>query len=385
MDTYLTTPRLKELFNALIGAGLAHPAPLDALLSNISPEFATSLSEDPEGNVRLLHTLAALNQMERRPDGSVPFVTWLRNAVMLTAGRPQANVIKRTLVEVNARANGVAPVQDPTASAGDESPGEREKIVQSDDLLPYSFLAAGVTVGRSVARLQVDRIVGGEPALLPDGAPTRYFGTGWLLTGSLLITNHHVVNARNDGEPRASAADLDLQAKSLVAQFDFDAEGVAPVEERVEALVASSPLDGALDYAILRLGRDVGRAPLRLAPAPVALLPGAAAGGYPAVNIIQHPEGRPKMVACRNNLVTRTSDTEIWYFTDTMSGSSGAPVLDDRWRVVALHKRWGFAEHVTYQGKESAWANVGTQITAILRDLEASGQTSLLAEIRAAG
>jgi hypothetical protein len=54
-----------------------------------------------------------------------------------------------------------------------------------------------------------------------------------------------------------------------------------------------------------------------------------------AVNIVQHPRGEHKQVAFRNNLVSAADATIVRYFTDTDHGSSGSPVCDDHWRVVA--------------------------------------------------
>jgi hypothetical protein len=77
------------------------------------------------------------------------------------------------------------------------------------------------------------------------------------------------------------------------------------------------------------------------------------------------------MLACRNNLAYQTDGADLWYFTDTDAGSSGAPVCNDSWNVVALHKRWREVDGVRYQGKDTAVLNVGTQIHAILADLDA--------------
>ncbi len=85
---------------------------------------------------------------------------------------------------------------------------------------------------------------------------------------------------------------------------------------------------------------------------------------------MQHPEGTAKKIAIRNNLVTATSDTDLRYFTDTKQGSSGSPVLDDQWRVVALHRGSTVTENVQYQGRTVAWVNLGTHITKIVSHVE---------------
>ncbi len=84
------------------------------------------------------------------------------------------------------------------------------------------------------------------------------------------------------------------------------------------------------------------------------------------VNIIQHPGGDVKKAGLRNNLVLQTTDDEIHYFTDTRSGSSGSPVMDDAWQVIGLHKATRRVDDVKYQGKTTAYINVGTKIRKIV-------------------
>jgi hypothetical protein len=74
-------------------------------------------------------------------------------------------------------------------------------------------------------------------------------------------------------------------------------------------------------------------------------------------------------VALRNNLITDVDDTTLRHFTDMLIGSSGSPVLDDGWRVVALHRGAVDVKGVRFQGRPTAVVNVGTQIAAILDHL----------------
>ncbi|MEM9840577.1 MAG: serine protease, partial [Pseudomonadota bacterium] len=89
------------------------------------------------------------------------------------------------------------------------------------------------------------------------------------------------------------------------------------------------------------------------------------------VNVIQHPGGSPKQLGIRNNLAARLTDKDLAYFTDTEGGSSGSPVCSDDWIVLALHKAsttvFGKLE---FQGKKTAWVNVGTRVDLIIEDLE---------------
>ncbi|MEW8462015.1 MAG: hypothetical protein AB2653_17045, partial [Candidatus Thiodiazotropha endolucinida] len=70
-------------------------------------------------------------------------------------------------------------------------------------------------------------------------------------------------------------------------------------------------------------------------------------------------------------LVLKTTDKELHYFTDTRRGSSGSPVMDDAWQVVALHKSARRVSDVKYQGRSSAFVNVGTRISAIVDHIAA--------------
>lgn len=73
--------------------------------------------------------------------------------------------------------------------------------------------------------------------------------------------------------------------------------------------------------------------------------------------IIQHPNGRQKHIASRNNRITvypydddladkdKAANFFLYYSTDTLRGSSGSPVFSDQWNVVALQRR-GVVESV---------------------------------------
>jgi hypothetical protein len=56
------------------------------------------------------------------------------------------------------------------------------------------------------------------------------------------------------------------------------------------------------------------------------------------VNIVQHPSGLPKQIALYHNVVAYADDSRVQYLTDTEPGSSGSPVFDSHWRVVAIHQ-----------------------------------------------
>jgi endonuclease G len=106
-----------------------------------------------------------------------------------------------------------------------------------------------------------------------------------------------------------------------------------------------------------------------------------------ALNIIHHPDGDYMQLSIRENLFVKISPTSIWYKTDTAPGSSGSPVFNDQWQVVALHhmgvgRKNEKGEYIDKDGKvipnvdgkidanRVVWdANEGIRISVILSDV----------------
>jgi hypothetical protein len=156
-----------------------------------------------------------------------------------------------------------------------------------------------------------------------------------------LITNHHVIDARDRrpppvgaGERAADDSDFVLQSERVTALFDyFNEAGGSPIECRGSKLLAS---DQELDYAVIEVGqpdRIADRQPIGVVPAQPTLARGA------RVNIVQHPRGGPLSFAIRNNFFVRAVEQSAFllYQTDTEPGASGSPVCGDDWQVIALH------------------------------------------------
>lgn len=345
-----------KLVEAMIESGLDTLGARRALFQSIKPAYVGILSVSGPPNVQLLTDIGSMNAVERFSNGEVPLEIYLRNADLLLAGaEPQQRVVRTMLSKVIQRASG-APKVD-IASV----PETKEKIVHTDDTVSFAFMKAGLTAATSVLKLRVKRFENGQEST-KNGSAVIYLGTGWLLSDRLIMTNHHVVNARNDGEPNASLQDLLLQGSKTVGLFDFDTDEAVGVEIAIEKLEA---WDADLDYALLRV-QPTGRPALSRGLKAIH----KSADSIP-VNIIQHPRGGSKRYGIRNNLISATDATELRYFTDTEGGSSGSPVFNDRWEVVALHRASRYVDGVQFQGKPTAWVNVGTHLAAIIGDLRA--------------
>ncbi|MBB5790186.1 trypsin-like peptidase domain-containing protein [Jiangella mangrovi] len=359
MSEYLPPAEVDAVRDAALAA---YPDPQwrAVLFQGVLPLYVSTLPQLPIPALQIASDLMRMNGVERLVDGRVPLQLWLHNAARNTAEAGLREVFERARDQVARAAAG-----EPELPAATEAELP-EEIVFGDDTVPFGFLAGGTAAGRAVGRLVVPPYQDGAPRTDPGGGTAHpHAGTAWLIAPDLVITNHHVLNARSalDGPaPRASDADLALQAAHAVVLFDFDDDGAAGVEAACGGIVAWSP---ELDYAVARLAADPGRTPIPIRADPLK----AELAENVAVNVIQHPEGKAKRIGLRNNVVYDTTDTDVRYFTDTQRGSSGSPVLTDGWTACALH-RGARRVDVKFQGKPSSYVNVGTQLSAVAGDLE---------------
>lgn len=344
-----------EIHEKAISVGLQGKR--DQLLFGINTEYVASL---PDVNNPAGQLLSDLNEMNRDGEviGGVPLERWLRNAAYATSTRPEKQRFFREKAD-EAKGHFVAP--ENRAQPGVQS----EKILFISDMLPIGFLAGAARIGQSVARMIVPRFENAVQRNLPtSNQPILAYGTGWLIGPKHVITNYHVINARGDGEAPAAQQDFELQALSLEVQFDYDSEAVAGEKFKSVKLVVSN---SELDYVILELEREPGRPAIPLWAKAIDFTEGARL----PVNIIQHPGGQPKQMAIRNNLAAKLQGTDLAYYTDTKAGSSGSAVCNDRWQALALHKAATMTMgKFNFQGKETAWVNVGTTMEAIVTDLK---------------
>jgi endonuclease G len=193
-----------------------------------------------------------------------------------------------------------------------------ERILGANDLMGISFLELGQLISRTVGRVHIRNRTG----------RTLGYGTGFMVSPRLLMTNNHVL----DSAQKASHSQIELNY-----QFGFDGK---PSKSVFFALAPSDFFltDRTLDYTLVAVeprlvdGRELGAFGwTRLLEEEGKVM----VGEY--LNIIQHPNGEPKQLALRENRLTDVLDDWLHYHTDTAPGSSGSPVFNDQWEVVALH------------------------------------------------
>jgi len=265
-----------------------------------------------------------------------------------------------------------------THSIGDEIPltdtldddtGFLERIVDQSNFLPAWFLERGALVQRAIARVIMAVPLG---RLLPgDG-----LATGFLVSPSLFMTNNHVI-------PDAAFAE------KIRAQFNYQL-GPDGADQLTETyLMASEDVfhtNKQLDYTLIRLrpAQEVMEKNGSIQAGDrwgfIALNESPIFRDGQNLNIIQHPQGRKKEIALQDNQVVQLFTNAVRYKTDTEAGSSGSPVFDNVWQLVALHNSGGDRDAT------GQWiSNQGIRIDVIVQDLRShfsgAGRQDVLNEL----
>ena len=76
-------------------------------------------------------------------------------------------------------------------------------------------------------------------------------------------------------------------------------------------------------------------------------------------------------ISLHNSLVLDVDDRYTWYRSPTEHGSSGSPVFDDNWHVIALHHGWTRSIRGTADG--ATGANEGIRIDRLFEALQVDG------------
>jgi len=211
-------------------------------------------------------------------------------------------------------------------SLSDSAQGGLERVLGGSDLVPAWFLARGAELRRTVARVRA-RYAGEQD-----------MGTGFLVGPRLLLTNYHVLDWRDLGKQSFS----EIVPQSLVEfdyeeQFDGSMRPITKFQFDPTTLLLTSSWD-RLDYVLVALQpqSQEGRSAEDFGYNRLAGDLGKIAVGEP-VFIVQHPLGQPKQVILQNNHVIAIDPDYMTYEADTDRGSSGSPVYNQQWEVVALH------------------------------------------------
>lgn len=191
-----------------------------------------------------------------------------------------------------------------------------ERIIKANELMPVSYLYKGADVARTVGRINIRT----------DSGIAGY-GTGFLISPRLMMTNQHVLDSLETAE--YSQVEMNFrdtpEGFSESSFFRFLPHEFFELSEDLDfALVAVEAVnqkgEEIKNYGYNQIIKESGK---------------ALVGEH--VNIIQHPSAEPKQIAIRQNRIIGKVDNFLHYVTDTQQGSSGSPVYNDNWELVALH------------------------------------------------
>ncbi|WP_258104987.1 serine protease [Marinoscillum sp. MHG1-6] len=290
-----------------------------------------------------------------------------------------------------------------------------EAVWDEFNLLPAHFLTEGAQVQKAVAMVTLKEGHNGLPA-------GNGWGTGFLISNSLFMTNNHVI---------ANKDFCDKVNMQFMYQDNYNSEPDIPSEFFETNEDSFFHTNATLDYTIVRLKRKpyflravatpsrtlvstenghseryaeqdqieelkflndvIARKKPITALDPQRIIsifgytPGSKYGFVPLrdkvtypvglrLNIIQHPQGRRKEVVVQQNKLNDVHTNVIHYFSDTDYGSSGSPVFDNKWDLMALH-------HARHPAES---ANEGIRIDKIVADLRnefGSSNPAILTEL----
>ena len=305
---------------------------------------------------------------------------------------PKAALTRRTLDYARYRKHPTEPAllarRASFLSVGGAKPTatELERLMGNDDLVDEFYLERALLAAQPVCRISIRSSSGHE----------RGTATGFMISPRLLLTNEHVFGSPEEAEPS-------------IAEFNYRYDIAGRPEPSYRFRLRPSEYffnDESLDFAIVAVEPRATDHDVELKSFGYHRL--IVASGKSLVKewmtIIQHPIGARRQFAIRENQCIDDRDPDvIWYMSDTAQGSSGAPVLNDSFQVVALHhagvaRRDGRSQYLLKNGKtvsslrdvddsEVDWiANAGVRISRIAACIlqKAGENNGYLAEFKAA-
>lgn len=213
-----------------------------------------------------------------------------------------------------------------------------QKVLGDERIKNVRWLLRGFERCRSVARVEARDSGAVGTAFLIEGTPLA----DWL-PAVVLVTNAHVVSDTTELEP----------GQAVVSFREPDRE----VSRHDVRLLWSSPPD-ELDVSILEVVGDGPAAPCL----PIARNRPLIGLGYsPRTYIIGHAGGSEDlMLSLSDNKILAANATKVHYRTPTLEGSSGSPVFNAAWELIAVHHagdehRRRLDGEGTYPANEGIW------------------------------
>jgi hypothetical protein len=221
-----------------------------------------------------------------------------------------------------------------------------EKITgKQSTLLPIAFLEIGLQRAKAIARMDLGH---------------RGMGSGFLIDNDILLTNHHVLE--DESQAREARAQFNYQRTVSGSDASYDEYELDP-----GSLFCTSSED---DWSVVKVKSKGGA----LAGKKWTSLP--LSEQDPKIDdftiIIQHPNGGPKQIALYHNVIAFIDSAKriVQYLTDTEPGSSGSPVFDTHWNLIALHHSGGWLREPGNDPSQKFYRNEGIHINTVIAGLK---------------
>jgi endonuclease G, mitochondrial len=197
---------------------------------------------------------------------------------------------------------------------------EFERVLGTNDLVDEFYLERALLAAHPICRISIRAPSDHE----------RGCATGFMISPRLMLTNHHVFGSADEAAPSiaefnyrfdiAGRPDRSYRFRLRPDLFFFNNEELdfAVVAVERQSIDEAVPLT---NFGYHRLISQTGKILIK-----------------EWMTIIQHPGGARRQYAIRENQLIENQDPDVlWYMSDTAQGSSGAPVFNDSFQVVALH------------------------------------------------
>jgi V8-like Glu-specific endopeptidase len=256
-----------------------------------------------------------------------------RDLVLATLGL--IDELERSLKAAQAR----LPVATPAVDLEPPVESRLEKVWGRNTLQSLSWLYKGLRAAKAVCRV-----------VSPDG-----IGSGFMIAPGKVMTNNHVVTSARS-------------AAETVVEFNFEEDERGTLKPVTSYTLYASKgrfvTSEWLDCSVLTLVPNEKK-PFTLW-GELTFAPDAKPEIGSHVSIIQHPSGGVKKISVTANEVVNIYEHRLQYMTDTLPGSSGSPVFDDSWKVVAIHHAGG--NMVKNKRGDQFFANEGIMIPHIRKN-----------------
>ncbi len=292
-----TVKQLKTKVITLLERGRLEDALV--IIKRYIADFDTRLGEEVSNNIRILNNV----KIEKRK----MIINSENYEIKLTQISYNIQEILREIIKEISEFSPTKTIVAPELSSSIE-----EKIIGKNDLIRIAFLQKVLKAARSVCRVVAPNSI----------------GSGFVIKGGLLITNNHVI--RSEG-----------RAANTRIEFNYTEQDISKVVTyKLDNSIFFT--DKKLDVTIVKI-KDNSEQPLSNWGY-LKLVPDYIPKVDEQVNIIQHPGGDVMQVSLVDNEVLAIRNQYIYYKTDTKAGSSGSPVFNENWDVVALHHAGSLVE-----------------------------------------